>query len=50
MAELTENRHIATTLHISGSTAAVGDELADHAEAVLREALSNAVRHSGPRR
>lgn len=47
VAELTENRHIATTLHISGSTAAVGDELADHAEAVLREALSNAVRHSG---
>lgn len=47
VAELTENRQIATTLHISGSTMAVGDELSDHAEAVLREAVSNAIRHSG---
>ena len=47
VSELTENRNIATTLHIAGSTTVVGDELADHAEAVLKEAVSNAIRHSG---
>lgn len=34
--ELTENRSIATTLQISGSTMVVGDELADRAEVVLK--------------
>lgn len=47
VADLTENRDIATILHISGSTTVVSDELADHAEAVLKEAVSNAIRHSG---
>lgn len=47
VADLTENRDIATTLRISGSTTAVDDALADHAEAVLKEAMSNSVRHSG---
>lgn len=47
VADLTENRDIATILRISGSTTVVSDELADHAEAVLKEAVSNAIRHSG---
>lgn len=47
IAELTEDRDIATTLDISGSLSAVFGELADHAEAVITEAVSNAVRHSG---
>jgi signal transduction histidine kinase len=47
IAELTEDRDIATTLDISGELSAVFGELADHAEAVITEAVSNAVRHSG---
>jgi len=47
IAELTEDRAIATTLDISGGLSAVFGELADHAEAVITEAVSNAVRHSG---
>jgi signal transduction histidine kinase len=47
IAELTEHRDIATTLDISGALGAVFGELADHAEAVITEAVSNAVRHSG---
>lgn len=46
VAELTENRDIATTLDISGALTAVTGELADHAEAVVTEAVSNAVRHA----
>jgi signal transduction histidine kinase len=47
MAELAGDRDIATTLDISGDLIAVPGELADHAEAVITEAISNAVRHSG---
>jgi signal transduction histidine kinase len=47
IAELTEDRDIATTLDISGALGAVFGELSDHAEAVITEAVSNAVRHSG---
>jgi signal transduction histidine kinase len=47
VAELTEDRDIATILDISGALTAVPGELADHAEAIITEAVSNAVRHSG---
>jgi signal transduction histidine kinase len=47
VAELTEDRDIATTLDISGPLSDVFGELADHAEAVITEAVSNAVRHAG---
>jgi signal transduction histidine kinase len=47
IAELTEDRDIATTVDLSGTLSAVFGELADHAEAVISEAVSNAVRHSG---
>ncbi|MBV9353870.1 MAG: GAF domain-containing sensor histidine kinase [Mycobacterium sp.] len=46
IAELTEDRDIATTLEISGALTAVTGELADHADAVVTEAISNAVRHA----
>ncbi|OBH89804.1 histidine kinase [Mycobacterium sp. E2733] len=35
-----------TTLRLAGAMTAVSDELAEHAEAVVNEALSTAVRHS----
>jgi len=47
VADLAENRNITTTLHMSGPMTAVGSQLAQHAEAVVAEAVSNAVRHSG---
>jgi signal transduction histidine kinase len=47
VAELTEDRDIATTLDISGDLRAVPGVLADHAVAVITEAVSNAVRHAG---
>jgi len=50
VADLTENRDIVTTLHMHGPMTAVGDELADHAEAITTEAISNALRHSGATR
>jgi signal transduction histidine kinase len=50
VADLTQSRDIATTLHMSGPMTAVGPELAQHAEAVVVEAISNAVRHSGATR
>jgi len=50
VADLTENRDIATTLRMHGPMTAVGGELAEHAEAVTAEAVSNAVRHSGASR
>lgn len=46
IAELTEDRDITTALDISGALTAVTGELADHAEAVVTEAVSNAVRHA----
>ena len=50
VADLTENRDIVTTVRMHGPMTAVGGELADHAEAVTAEAVSNAVRHSGASR
>jgi signal transduction histidine kinase len=47
VADLTENRDIVTTLHMSGPMIAVGPDLAQQAEAAVVEAVSNAVRHSG---
>ncbi|MGA9491365.1 MAG: GAF domain-containing protein [Mycobacterium sp.] len=46
IAELTEDRDIATILDISGDLRVVPGALADHAEAVMTEAISNAVRHA----
>ena len=45
--DLAENRDIVTTMRMHGPMTAVGGELAEHAEAVTAEAVSNAVRHSG---
>jgi signal transduction histidine kinase len=50
VANLTENRDIVTTVHMHGPMTAVGDELADQADAVTSEAISNALRHSGASR
>ncbi|WP_147283521.1 GAF domain-containing sensor histidine kinase [Rhodococcus sp. AG1013] len=47
VADLTTESRIGTEVHIGGGLDAVGPVLADHAEAVVREAVSNAVRHSG---
>ena len=50
LAQLTENSDLATTLRVVGPMTAVGPELANHAEAVVTEAVSNAVRHAGASR
>jgi signal transduction histidine kinase len=50
IADLTEARDVVTTLRMHGPMTAVGGELADHAEAVTAEAVSNALRHSGASR
>jgi signal transduction histidine kinase len=50
VADLTGNREIVTTVRMDGPMTAVGAELADHAEAVTTEAVSNALRHSGASR
>lgn len=50
VADLTEGRDIITTIRMHGPMTAVGGELAEHAEAVTAEAVSNAVRHSGASR
>ena len=50
IADLTGNRDIVTTVRFHGPMAAVGGELAEHAEAVTAEAISNALRHSGASR
>jgi signal transduction histidine kinase len=50
VADLTENRDIVTTVHMHGPMTAVGGELAEHADAVTTEAISNALRHSGAAR
>jgi signal transduction histidine kinase len=47
VARLTDDRDEVTTLGMAGPMTAVSDELAEHAEAVVVEALSNAVWHSG---
>lgn len=46
VADLTENSDLVTTVRLDGPVTAVGTELADHAEAVTTEAVSNALRHS----
>lgn len=50
VADLTGTRDVVTTVRMHGPMAAVGGELAEHAEAVTAEAVSNAVRHSGATR
>ncbi len=50
VADLTGNRDIVTSIRMHGPTTAVDGELAEHAEAVTAEAVSNAVRHSGASR
>jgi signal transduction histidine kinase len=50
VADLTENRDVVTTVRMHGPMTAVGGELAEHAEAVTAEAVSNALRHSGASR
>ena len=50
VADLTENRDVVTTVRMHGPMTASGDELAEHAEAVTAEAVSNALRHSGASR
>lgn len=40
---------ISTDVHMSGPLFRITGQLADHAEAVVREAVSNAVRHASPR-
>ena len=49
VAEPTEGRHIATTVRMSGPMTVVDATLADHAEAITTEAISNTLRHSGAR-
>ena len=44
--EITGETGLRTTVRMSGPIGVAGPELAEHAEAVLREALSNAVRHA----
>ncbi|MEE2852204.1 MAG: GAF domain-containing sensor histidine kinase [Actinomycetota bacterium] len=50
VADLTENRDLVATVRLDGPTTAIGTELADHAEAVATEAVSNALRHAGASR
>ncbi|HVV14753.1 GAF domain-containing protein [Amycolatopsis sp.] len=49
IAEVTGDSALQTTVRMSGPLGVVSPELGEHADAVLREALSNAVRHSGAR-
>jgi signal transduction histidine kinase len=44
--ELTDDTPLRTTVRMSGPVSVVSGELAEHAEAVLREAVSNVVRHA----
>ena len=50
IADLTDDRGISTTLQMVGPMTVMGVQLADHAEAVITEAISNTVRHSGASR
>ena len=47
VADPTEKGAFVTTLRMSGPMSVIGDDLAGHAESVILEAVSNAVRHSG---
>lgn len=44
--ELTDDTALRTTVRMSGPVSVVSGDLAEHAEAVLREAVSNVVRHA----
>ena len=46
IAEITGETGLQTTVQVSGPLGVVSPDLAEHAEAVLREALSNVVRHA----
>lgn len=46
VADLTDHTSVNATVRMSGPLSVVTDELAEHAEAVLREAVSNVVRHA----
>jgi signal transduction histidine kinase len=50
VSDLTRNRDLVTTVRMEGPMTAVGAHLADYAEAVTTEAVSNALRHSGASR
>ena len=50
VSDLTRNRDLVTTVRMDGPMTAVGAGLADYAEAVTTEAVSNALRHSGASR
>ncbi len=45
--QMTADSRVRPALHVSGPLSVVDAVLADHAEAVVREAVSNVVRHSG---
>lgn len=47
VAEMTAEAGLRTTIHVSGPLAVLPEALADDVESVLREAISNAVRHAG---
>ncbi|TVT17272.1 GAF domain-containing protein [Amycolatopsis acidiphila] len=47
IAEITGEAGLQTTVRVSGPLGVVSPHLAEHAEAVVREALSNTVRHAG---
>ncbi|WP_333473349.1 sensor histidine kinase [Lolliginicoccus lacisalsi] len=47
VSEVTHASEITHTLNVSGPASVVGENLADHAISVIREAVTNVVRHSG---
>ena len=47
IAELTDDAPVHSTVSMSGTVDTVPAQLAEHVEAVVREAVSNAVRHAG---
>ena len=47
VALLTEDRDITTTLRMVGPLSTIGNDVAEHVEPALIEAVSNSVRHSG---
>jgi signal transduction histidine kinase len=46
ISDLTDHSGVHTTVRMSGPLSVVKDGLAEHAEAVLREAVSNVIRHA----
>ena len=47
--QMTDHSPVRATLHVTGPLSVVDAALADHAAAVVREAVSNVVRHAGAR-